>query len=293
MADKARKQKEAEKKAADKLNKGILSANNTYLSKFKSVNDKLTADTKAANDAYKKELQDRTNAIYNAIGLFDDVSSEKVNGSKLTANLKKQLDKIKTFNNDISKIASRAPKAFTDELKEMGIGSADQINAISRMTDSELNEYVKLWQEKHKLASTQAEQELTGLKNETTKKIVELRSAANKELALLKNDYLRKIGELTVDVKQLGSLKKSGKAIGSNTMAGIISGMKNMQGELAKEANSIASTIEKTIKKKLKIHSPSRLMRDQVGIMVPAGIAVGIQNGIGTVQKAMGASVKL
>ncbi|UZD76036.1 phage tail protein [Bacillus siamensis] len=289
MADKARKQKEAEKKAADKLNKGILSANNTYLSKFKSVNDKLTADIKAANDAYKKELQDRTDAIYNAIGLFDDVSSEKVNGSKLTANLKKQLDKIKTFNNDISKIAGRAPKAFTDELKEMGIGSADQINAISRMTDSELNEYVKLWQEKHKLASTQAEQELTGLKNETTKKIVELRSAANKELALLKNDYLRKIGELTVDVKQLGSLKKSGKAIGSNTMAGIISGMKNMQGELAKEANSIASTIEKTIKKKLKIHSPSRLMRDQVGIMVPAGIAVGIQNGIGTVQKAMGA----
>lgn len=289
MADKARKQKEAEKKAADKLNKGILSANNTYLSKFKSVNDKLTADIKAANDAYKKELQDRTDAIYNAIGLFDDVSSQNVNGSKLTSNLKKQLDKIKTFNTDITKIASRAPKAFTDELKEMGVGSADQINAISRMTDSELNEYVKLWQEKHKLASTQAEQELTGLKNETTKKIVELRSAANKELALLKNDYLRKIGELTVDVKQLGSLKKSGKAIGSNTMAGIISGMKNMQGELAKEANSIASTIEKTIKKKLKIHSPSRLMRDQVGIMVPAGIAVGIQNGIGTVQKAMGA----
>ncbi|MEM1497817.1 hypothetical protein SHY81_18275 [Bacillus velezensis] len=289
MTDKARKQKEAEKKAADKLNKGILSANNTYLSKFKSVNDKLTADIKAANDAYKKELQDRTDAIYNAIGLFDDVSSQNVNGSKLTSNLKKQLDKIKTFNTDITKIASRAPKAFTDELKEMGVGSADQINAIARMTDSELNEYVSLWKEKHKLASDQAAQELTGLKNATTKKINELRSAANKELALLKNDYLRKIGELTVDVKQLGSLKKSGKAIGSNTMAGIISGMKNMKGELAKEANSIASTIEKTIKKKLKIHSPSRLMRDQVGIMVPAGIAVGIQNGIGTVQKAMGA----
>lgn len=172
-----------------------------------------------------------------------------MNGSKLTSNLKKQLDKIKTFNTDITKIASRAPKAFTDELKEMGVGSADQINAIARMTDSELNEYVSLWKEKHKLASDQATQELTGLKNATTKKINELRSAANKELALLKNDYLRKIGELTVDVKQLGSLKKSGKAIGSNTMAGIISGMKNMKGELAKEANSIASTIEKTIKK--------------------------------------------
>ncbi|MCY8199789.1 hypothetical protein MOC25_08765 [Bacillus subtilis] len=287
MADKVRKQKENERKAADKINKGILSANNTYLSKFKSINDKLTSDIKAANDAYKKELQDRTNAIYNAIGLFDDVSSEKVNGSKLTSNLKNQLAKFKQFDSDIASIAGRAPKAFTDELKEMGVGSADQINAIARMTSSELDEYVRLWTEKHKLASTQAAQELTGLKNETAKKINELRSAANKELSLLKSDYMRKIGELTVNVKQLGSLKNSGKAIGYNTMAGIISGMRNMKGELAKEANTIASTIEKTIKKKLKIHSPSRLMRDQVGVMVPAGIAVGIQNSIGTVQRAM------
>ncbi|MGG3820008.1 hypothetical protein ABEU87_21500 [Bacillus subtilis] len=287
MADKARKQKENERKAADKINKGILSANNRYLSKFKSINDKLTSDIKAANDAYKKELQDRTNAIYNAIGLFDDVSSEKVNGSKLTSNLKNQLAKLKQFDSDIASIAGRAPKAFADELKEMGVGSADQINAIARMTSSELDEYVRLWTEKHKLASTQAAQELTGLKNETAKKINELRSAANKELSLLKSDYMRKIGELTVNVKQLGSLKNSGKAIGYNTMAGIISGMRNMKGELAKEANTIASTIEKTIKKKLKIHSPSRLMRDQVGVMVPAGIAVGIQNGIGTVQRAM------
>ncbi len=287
MADKARKQKENERKAADKINKGILAANNTYLSKFKSINDKLTSDIKAANDAYKKELQDRTNAIYNAIGLFDDVSSEKVNGSKLTSNLKNQLAKLKQFDSDIASIAGRAPKAFADELKEMGVGSADQINAIARMTSSELDEYVRLWTEKHKLASTQAAQELTGLKNETAKKINELRSAANKELSLLKSDYMRKIGELTVNVKQLGSLKNSGRAIGYNTMAGIISGMRNMKGELAKEANTIASTIEKTIKKKLKIHSPSRLMRDQVGVMVPVGIAVGIQKGIGTVQRAM------
>ncbi|MGO5675978.1 hypothetical protein ACTOTM_00045 [Bacillus subtilis] len=248
MADKVRKQKENERKAADKINKGILSANNTYLSKFKSINDKLTSDIKAANDAYKKELQDRTNAIYNAIGLFDDVSSEKVNGSKLTSNLKNQLAKLKQFDSDIASIAGRAPKAFADELKEMGVGSADQINAIARMTSSELDEYVRLWPEKHKLASTQAAQELTGLKNETAKKINELRSAANKELSLLKSDYMRKIGELTVNVKQLGSLKNSGRAIGYNTMAGIISGMRNMKGELAKEANTIASTIEKTRK---------------------------------------------
>ncbi|PRO41048.1 hypothetical protein [Bacillus sp. LLTC93] len=285
----AQKKKDDEKKAADKLNKGLLSANNSYLSKFKSINDKLTNDIKKANEEYKNALKDRTDSIYNAMGLFDSVTTEKVSGSKLLNNLQAQIDRMKGFQSDLSKLSSNAPKEFVEELREMGVGSADQIKAIAAMSEPELDKYISLWKQKHNMASEQATKELAGLKNETTKKIAELRSAANTELNKLKIDYMNKISQLTVNVKQLGSLKKSGNAIGYNTMAGIISGMKSMKGELAKEANTIAATIEKTIKKKLKIHSPSRLMRDQVGVMVPAGIAVGIQQGVGTVSKAMNA----
>ncbi|NQD50791.1 hypothetical protein HP440_09795, partial [Bacillus altitudinis] len=283
----AQKKKEDERKAADKLNKGLLSANNSYLSKFKSINDKLTDDIKKANEEYKNALKDRTDSIYNAMGLFDSVTTEKVSGSKLLNNLQAQIDRMKSFQSDLSKLSSNAPKEFVDELRQMGVGSADQIKAIAAMSEPELEKYISLWKQKHNMASEQATKELAGLKNETTKKIAELRSAANTELNKLKVDYMNKISQLTVNVKQLGSLKKSGQAIGYNTMSGIISGMKGMKGELAKEANTIAATIEKTIKKKLKIHSPSRLMRDQVGVMVPAGIAVGIQQGVGTVSKAM------
>ncbi|MBR0592088.1 hypothetical protein [Bacillus pumilus] len=283
----AQKKKDDERKAADKINKGILSANNTYLSKFKSINDKLTSDIKKANEEYKSALKDRTDSIYNAMGLFDSVTTEKVSGSKLLDNLQAQIHKMKGFQSDLSKLTGSAPKEFVDELRQMGVGSADQIKAIASMSAPELDKYISLWKQKHSMASEQATKELADLKNATTKKITELRNAANSELNILKNDYMNKIAELTVNVKQLGSLKKSGKAIGYNTMTGIISGMKGMKGELAKEANNIAATIEKTIKKKLKIHSPSRLMRDQVGVMVPAGIAVGIQQGVGTVSKAM------
>lgn len=283
----AQKKKEDERKAADKLNKGLLSANNSYLSKFKSINDKLTDDIKKANEEYKNALKDRTDSIYNAMGLFDSVTTEKVSGSKLLNNLQAQIDRMKSFQSDLSKLSSNAPKEFVDELRQMGVGSADQIKAIAAMSEPELEKYISLWKQKHNMASEQATKELAGLKSETTKKIAELRSAANTELNKLKVDYMNKISQLTVNVKQLGSLKKSGQAIGYNTMSGIISGMKGMKGELAKEANTIAATIEKTIKKKLKIHSPSRLMRDQVGVMVPAGIAVGIQQGVSTVSKAM------
>ncbi|AHL70868.1 hypothetical protein BW16_05525 [Bacillus pumilus] len=285
----AQKKKDDERKAAEKLNKGLLSANNSYLSKFKSINDKLTSDIKKANEEYKNALKDRTDSIYNAMGLFDSVTTEKVSGSKLLNNLQAQIDRMKGFQSDLSKLTGSAPQEFVDELRQMGVGSADQIKAIASMSAPELDKYISLWKQKHSMASEQATKELADLKNATTKKITELRNAANSELNKLKNDYMNKIAELTVNVKQLGSLKKSGKAIGSNTMAGIISGMKGMKGELAKEANAIAASIEKTIKKKLKIHSPSRLMRDQVGVMVPAGIAVGIQQGVGTVSKAMNA----
>ncbi|MCY7585520.1 hypothetical protein MH138_05285 [Bacillus safensis] len=285
----ALKKKADERKAADKLNKGLLSANNSYLSKFKSINDKLTDNIKKANEEYKSALKDRTDAIYNAMGLFDSVTTEKVSGSKLLNNLQAQIDKMKGFQSDLSKLTGSAPKEFVDELRQMGVGSADQIKAIASMSAPELDKYISLWKQKHSMASEQATKELADLKNATTKKIAELRSAANTELNKLKVDYMNKISQLTVNVKQLGSLKKSGQAIGYNTMSGIISGMKGMKGELAKEANAIAASIEKTIKKKLKIHSPSRLMRDQVGVMVPAGIAVGIQQGVGTVSKAMNA----
>lgn len=285
----AQKKKDDERKAADKLNKGLLSANNSYLSKFKSINDKLTDDIKKANEEYKNALKDRTDSIYNAMGLFDSVTTEKVSGSKLLNNLQAQIDRMKSFQSDLSKLTGSAPKEFVDELRQMGVGSADQIKAIAAMSEPELEKYISLWKQKHNMASEQATKELAGLKNETTKKIAELRSAANTELNKLKVDYMNKISQLTVNVKQLGSLKKSGQAIGYNTMSGIISGMKGMKGELAKEANAIAASIEKTIKKKLKIHSPSRLMRDQVGVMVPVGIAVGIQQGVGTVSKAMNA----
>ncbi len=77
--------------------------------------------------------------------------------------------------------------------------------------------------------------------------------------------------------------------IGKNIIQGLIKGISGMAGALASKVKSMANAIPNGMKKLLGIHSPSRVMRDKVGIMVPAGIAVGIQNGIGTVQKAMGA----
>ena len=64
--------------------------------------------------------------------------------------------------------------------------------------------------------------------------------------------------------------------IGSNIMKGLLNGIKSMANSITSAVKGIADGITSTIKGALSIHSPSRVMRDQVGVFIPAGIAVGI-----------------
>lgn len=268
----------AQQSALKKINSGVLSANNSFLSKFKSLNKKLTNDINKANSDYKKALSDRENAIYNQVGLFDKIEPKAVTKDELTANLKNQVQTIQQFTADIAKLGKRAPKAFVDELREMGIDSAAEVSALTRMSKPELDAYVKLWKQKHAAANTEAATQLADLKLATIKKVNELRVAASGELTLLKNDYIRKLQSLSDEVKKLGSMRKSGKVLGKNTVAGIIEGLNGMTGALKTKAQSLANTITKTIKSALKIHSPSRLMRDLIGTNIVAGIIRGMEN---------------
>lgn len=64
--------------------------------------------------------------------------------------------------------------------------------------------------------------------------------------------------------------------IGANIIRGLVNGIKSMANAVTSAVKGISDGIQSTIKSALSIHSPSRVMRDQVGVYIPAGIAVGI-----------------
>lgn len=76
-------------------------------------------------------------------------------------------------------------------------------------------------------------------------------------------------------------------SIGEMAMAGLNAGLSNGAGSVLSTANSIAERVKATIKSALDIHSPSRVMRDEVGRFIPQGIAVGIDADAGVVKKSM------
>lgn len=75
--------------------------------------------------------------------------------------------------------------------------------------------------------------------------------------------------------------------IGANIIKGLWEGIKNSTGWLWDRLNDFADGVIKGFKDAFDIHSPSRIMQDQVGLMIGAGVAEGIDNSIKRVSAAM------
>lgn len=75
--------------------------------------------------------------------------------------------------------------------------------------------------------------------------------------------------------------------LGSNIIDGIINGLKNGISSIVEAAKNVASSALDAAKDFLGIESPSKVMRDEVGKFIPAGIAAGIRQNISPITDAM------
>ncbi|MGM0169829.1 hypothetical protein IGI39_003990 [Enterococcus sp. AZ135] len=74
---------------------------------------------------------------------------------------------------------------------------------------------------------------------------------------------------------------------GRNAMIGLANGINANANSALNAARNVANQITETIQNALDIHSPSRVMRDQVGRFIPQGIAVGIDKDASEVVRSM------
>lgn len=88
------------------------------------------------------------------------------------------------------------------------------------------------------------------------------------------SDMQTKANELP---KVFDAMRGSMVSSGEYAMSGLAVGLANGAGQAYSMAETIASNIRSKIKTALDIHSPSRVMRDEVGRWIPAGIAVGME----------------
>ncbi|EAF8786981.1 phage tail tape measure protein [Listeria monocytogenes] len=263
-----------------KLNKSIKSSTQKYYDNVAKINKTAKDSINEAKKTYKDALKSNQEAAYNQTGLFDAAVTEKSSGSELTKNLKSQTAQQKDFMAQLDKMKKRGvSKGLIDEIRNMGVSATGQAKAIAGMSDTQLKQYQAEWSKKHANANKLGLDASVNDKVAMDKAVKAANDKAKKDLANANASWLKELDKAK-------EYRTAGSKLGVQTVAGIIQGFKQMNGPLEKQADQLAKTIESTIKKRLKIHSPSRLMSDEVGEQVPAGIGVGMLKNLNTIDLA-------
>ena len=88
-------------------------------------------------------------------------------------------------------------------------------------------------------------------------------------------------------ISAMDKLPSEMNSIGANAIDGLTNGINANANSALAAARGVADQIVSTMKSAMDIHSPSRVMRDEVGKMIPAGVAVGIDKYSNFVEKSM------
>ena len=246
------------------------------LEQIKIKNDELIAQEMAITEEYTKAVGDRAKSIASFAGVFDEfkINQEK-SGEDLMSNLQSQVDGFKLWQESIADLSARAiDEGLMAELEAMGPKAAGELAALNAMTDAQLEEYSKLYKEKQALAREQAEVELVGMKDDTEKRIGELRSTVQSELDEL--NAVWKDSSITI-VEETGNELSKLRDVGQQAGQGLLDGLASMEGALVSRAQSIAESVKSAMAGAFDIHSPSRWMRDMIGKNMMVGWMDGME----------------
>lgn len=280
-----------------------------YKEKCKDVNEQLEQDIKELDDAYADALKSRTKSLYDAYGLFDEVTKkDKVSTSALTKNLQDQVAEFEDWKDQLDSLSAKGLNAaLIEELQEMGPSSIAEIRALNSMTDSQLAQYADLWGDKHKLAKERATDELENMRIDTEHQIEQLKLQAQEDLADLNNIWQQQLSDLdkttneqienlTNDFKkEVGLLPEYTEAelnemvtiandilsqgnwneLGYNVVMGLVDGVKSAAptyyDTIAEVLNNSINTGYETVDS----HSPSKVFA-KLGRYIVEGLAVGV-----------------
>lgn len=114
--------------------------------------------------------------------------------------------------------------------------------------------------------------------------IIKLAKAIGDKLSKIKDKGKEITGKVVDGIK--GTISKM-VSIGEDIVSGIVEGIGNGFGWVKDKISSLGGKITDWASSVLGIHSPSRVMRDEIGKWIPAGVAVGIDADASRVEKSM------
>lgn len=241
-----------------KLGKNAIKAfSDAYEKQAEKAGDKITkAIEKMASKAQEKyeEILSRQNTLQENAQNYGDLYSTDDDGNIILSDIQGQTQDIERFATNLGVLKSRLSKELINQIAQMDIDEGLAFtNKLLSLPESELRAYDQAYTEKLKVSRKVA------------------KTFYADELKKIKEDFLDKVEE------KMKSLKKSMKNVGKNAVAGFIKGFTADTDDMKKAVKQFSQKVIKQIKDEMGIHSPSKVMEQQVGRFLPAGVAKGIR----------------
>ena len=296
---------EADKKyiaAKKSLNEQMAAAEKEYTTNVSKSYEDLKTNITSVIEAYQKEVQSRADAIAGSMSLFDAFEKKTdQTGRELITNLQSQVTGLQQWIAALNELEGKGvDSTFVQHLRELGTGSAAQVDLLNNMTEAQLNEYVALWQQKNILAKDAATAELESLQQETINKIGTLISETETAISGYQDVYDKALKGLGVKVKDqvvktdkilantaATTILQTAPTVGSEMISGIIAGLDAQSGALYGRISSIMQQAVATAQAAAEIASPSKVMRDLIGKNLIRGAIVGIEAESGNLYTTM------
>ena len=197
-------------------------------------------------------------------------------------------------------------KGYEGDMAAFLKGNYNEISYSAKTTYSNID---KLSREEAQKEIKTLRDKAAGLKKlaaETGDQAIAQRAANYEAEALQLQKHLDNLGDTVENDTQVTSAAKKlgdesayqfekgfdGESLGQAAVKGIASGMSTSKSALTNAATSAVNTLTSAFRNKLKINSPSKLMRDKVGKSITEGIAVGMEEEIPMLAKANSNIVK-
>ena len=155
---------------------------------------------------YQKKVQANQNKIQNELtgslsqltGQYTDVATyvaTDASTNALVRNLQSQIDQLNEYNSTVSSLTGRIKDVnLREAIAHMGVESLDELKALNRMTDAQLDEYTEMYRSK-------ISQEAVTIKNELSTEL----SALLNEPVDISEFYLNYRGQLTNATNEIAS----------------------------------------------------------------------------------------
>ena len=220
---------------------------NDYKENYQEINSELEQSIKELTDTYNDAVQSRKNEIMSSMGLFEAFDATGYDGDTLLYNLQTQVKGLELWEQQLTELGQKGVTgALMEELQALGPDAAANIWSLNHMTEEQLDQYVKLWNEKVALANSQAIKENEPLRNETNGQIAQLKEDAQKELDELNKTYREAIKQTTEDIStDLSALIAKAGQVGEDAIAGLVKGIKKKSDsvEVYKHTNEAVDTL--------------------------------------------------